>query len=150
MPFHLHQDYGALLNQLRTSYTTHLHNGTWYAALMNQMKKSTESITAYMRDIQRLVGKLKVLVDQCDHFICNAFLHDLPNDILLYLGPPQNISSSALLQKAIYYEVVLKRDSPPYDAPPRRVFHVLQPPSRHEQQVVALDSLIASPVRVTT
>ena len=140
MPFHLRQDYGALVNQLRTSYSTPLHSGTWYAALMNRKKKSTESITAYMRDIQRLVGKLHVHVDQRDHFICNAFLHGLPNDILLYLGPPQNISSAALLQKAIYYEEVLKRDSPHYDAPPRRVFHVRQPPSRYEQQVLQTPS----------
>ena len=58
---------------------------------MNRKKKSTESITAYMRVIERLVGKLNVHVDQRDHFICNVFLHGLPNDILLYLGPPQNI-----------------------------------------------------------
>ena len=57
---------------------------------MNRKKSPNETMLNYMRDIQRLIGKLNVHVSQREQYTCNTFLNGLPTKILMQMGPMQD------------------------------------------------------------
>jgi len=130
LPLHLRHDYNAIVAKLRDHYAAQDNDRVWYAALMNRKKESHESISEYMRDIQRLVSKLNVHMSHREqYYTCNAFLNGLPPSMLLRLGPMQGKTANELLQSALYYEEIERKISKTqYDhdrlSPPRRVFRV--------------------------
>ena len=109
LPYQQRQNYGMLRRQLMETYAAPPDSGLWYATLMNRKKLAAESVAAYMRDIQRLVGKLNIHPSQRDQYVRNAFLSGLSPDLQLYLGPSRSASPGELLQAATYFEQISKR-----------------------------------------
>ena len=86
------KDYSALKRQLIETYGVPSDSGVWYATLMNRKKELTETVANYMRDIQRLAGKLNIHPSQREQYIKDAFISGLPADLQLYLGPTKSAS----------------------------------------------------------
>ena len=125
LPPHLNRDYDALVDQLRNNFLSRVNDRVWYAELMNRKKSPNETMLNYMRDIQRLIGKLNVHVSQREQYTCNAFLNGLPTKILMQMGPMQDKTASEMLQAAMFFEEIEKKANleRQFDIPPRRVFH---------------------------
>ena len=115
------KDYNCLKRQLTETYGTPTDSGVWYATLMNRKKESTETVASYMRDIQRLVGKVKIHPTQRDQYVRDAFISGLPADLQLYLGPTKSASPGELLQAATYFEQISKKNGS-WRQSPTRVF----------------------------
>ena len=56
---------------------------------MNRKKQSNETMVAYMRDVQRFVGKLNVHATDQDEYTCTAFLNGLPSKMLMTMRSMQ-------------------------------------------------------------
>ena len=93
------QNYGMLRRQLMETYAAPPDSGLWYATLMNRKKLAAESVAAYVRDIQRLVGKLNIHPSQRDQYVRNAFLSGLSPDLQLYLGPSRTASLASYCKR---------------------------------------------------
>jgi len=109
LPPQRRRDYDFLRRQLIETYGIPTDSGVWYATLMNRKKEINETVATYMRDIQRLVGKLNIHPSQRDQYIRDAFISGLPADLQLYLGPTKSASPGDLLQAAIYFEQISKK-----------------------------------------
>ena len=92
LPPQQRKDYSALKRQLIETYGVPTDSGVWYATLMNRKKELTETVANYMRDIQRLEGKLNIHPSQREQYIKDAFISGLPADLQLYLGPTKSAS----------------------------------------------------------
>ena len=110
LPPQQRKDYSALKRQLIETYGMPTDSGVWYATLMNRKKELTETVANYMRDIQRLVGKLNIHPSRREQYVRDAFLSGLPADLQLYLGPTKSASPGELLQAATYFEQICKKN----------------------------------------
>ena len=132
LPYQQRQNYAMLRRQLVETYASTPDSGLWYATLMNQKKLATESVAAYMREIQRLVGKLNIYSSQRDQYVRNAFLSGLSSDLQLYLRPRRTASPSELLQAATYFEQISKRQYGRDSNPTCKAFQANAPaPQQH-------------------